>query len=173
MQVRSGVIAVLLFVFGVSVGYAAKRLAPVDYRSASKEQASAALLQRALGLADGGSWERIAVGRVYYLSGRKAEGQVIFDEYMGGPEPNNGDLFRIARVYREAGEWAKAKAAFDRGLQAHPRDERGLAEAGANHLLNGDRAAAEALFDRAFKEKPDFWVTVTTAGAYAGVAPHE
>ena len=37
------------------------------------------LLDGALALAEQGSWERIAVGRAWYLGGDKARGQQIFD----------------------------------------------------------------------------------------------
>ena len=42
-----------------------------------------ALLAVAKQQAGKGSWERIGVGRVYYLGGMKAEGQAIFDEVTG------------------------------------------------------------------------------------------
>ena len=66
--------------------------------------AAAVLLEGALQLAEEGSWERIAIGRIYYLSGSKPEGQAIFDDVLAH-KPEAGDLFRIARVYREAGDW--------------------------------------------------------------------
>jgi tetratricopeptide (TPR) repeat protein len=137
----------------------------------SKPEAGKALLQHALVQAGKGSWERIAVGRVYYLGGMKSEGQAIFDQVLAKPDPS--DLFRIARVYREAGEWSKAKPLFDKALQENPEDEKGLAEVGAYYLASGDRATAEALFDRSFKVGAELWATVSAAAAYMGVAPQE
>lgn len=173
MPVRLALITVLVFVFGVGVGYAAQKgMDPSLYRSRTNEDAGLTLLKKTLIQAEDGSWERIAVGRVYYLSGRKTEGQAIFDDVLG-KEPDPSDLFRVARVYREAGEWPRAKALFDQSLQLNPKDEKGFAEAGAYYLLNGDRATAETLFDRSFKIAPEFWATIAAAGAYLGVQPQE
>ncbi len=172
MRVRLALLTVFVFAFGVGVGYAAQRMDPSHYRSKSKEDAGKALLQQALIQAEDGSWERIAIGRVYYLSGKKNEGQAIFDEVLG-KEPDPSDLFRVARVYREAGEWPRAKELFDKSLQLNPKDEKGFAEVGAYYLLNGDRATAETLFDRSFKIAPEFWATIAAAGAYLGVQPQE
>ncbi len=171
MKVRFTLVTMLLLVFGASEVYAAKRLAPPPYRSQTNEVAAKALLQQALTLAGDGSWERIAVGRVYYLAGMKNEGQVIFDQVLSNEEPS--DLFRVARVYLEAGEWPRAKALLDKAVQLDPQDENGLAEAGAYYLLQGDRATAEALFDRAFKKGDEIWVAVSAAGGYLGVKPQE
>ncbi|MHB8912341.1 MAG: tetratricopeptide repeat protein [Lysobacter sp.] len=172
MKFRLTVIALCLFVFGVGEGYAAKRVDSPPFRSMTKEEAAKALLQHALTQAGHGSWERIAVGRVYYLGGMKNEGQAIFDEVLS-KDPESSDLFRVARVYREAGEWPRAKALFDKAIQENPKDEKGLAEVGAYYLVNGDRAAAEALFDRSFKLQSEIWATVSAAGAYLGVEPQE
>lgn len=164
--------AVVLFVFGTGVGLAAKRQPPVDYRSMSKEDAAAALLARAEVLSMEGSWERIAIGRVYYLSGAKPQGQAIFDAVLQN-DPESGDLIRIGRIYLQAGEWPRAKALFDRALQLSPKEERDLAEVDAIYLLNDDRATSETLFDRSQKVAPDFWATVIMAGAFRGVPPQE
>lgn len=170
MRIRFG-IAVALFVAGMGVGYAAKPVDPSSYRSLSKEDAARALLREAMVQTDNGSWERIAVGRVYYLGGMKQEGQAIFDEVL--TEKDASDRLRVARVYAEAGEWALAKPLFDEAIQMEPKDEQWLAEVGAYYLLNGDRETAEALFERSFKRDTELWATVSAAGAYLGVKPQE
>ncbi|GAA4999453.1 hypothetical protein FNZ56_11495 [Pseudoluteimonas lycopersici] len=143
------------------------------YHGKDAADAGRALLDIALKQAGKGSWERIAVGRAYYLGGYKAEGQAIFDSVMGA-KPEASDMFRIARVYQEAGEWDRAKALFDRYLAAEPDNEKGLAEIGAYYLLHGDRARAEQLFDRSFQVSPDeLWATLAAADGYLNVKPEE
>ncbi len=173
MKTRLPILAVVLFVFGVAVGYAgARRVDPSTYHAKSKQDAGKALLEQARVQAGGGSWERIAVGRVYYLGGMKAEGQAIFDKVLAkGAE--SSDYFRVARVYREAGEWPKAKELFDKYVKQNPKDDKGLAEVGAYYLLNGDREGAEQLFDRSFKLESELWSTVSAAAGYLGVEPQE
>ena len=173
MKTRTAAIAATaLFCAGIGAGYAAGRTAPTLYRGKSNEAAALALIELAKTQTDGGSWERIAVGRVLYLGGHKTEGEAIFDAILAD-KPEDSDEFRIARVYREAGEWAKAKPLFDRFAANNPDDEKGLAEIGAFYLLNGDRATAEKLFARSFDVAAEFWATVGAAGAYLGVVPEE
>ncbi len=171
MKRHSVFAAAYLILFCIGAAHAAKRVESDAYRAQDKQAAGKALLQKSLVLAADGSWERIAVGRVYYLAGMKSEGQAIFDAVLA--DNDNGDLFRVARVYREAGEWPRAKALFDKALLLEPNDEKGLAEVGAYYLLEGDREAAEALFDRSFKLEADMWATLGAAGAYLGVKPQE
>lgn len=171
MRIRYGIVAVVLFVAGMGVAYAAKPIDVSTLRSQSKEDAAKALLTEAMVQADGGSWERIAIGRVYYLGGMKPEGQAIFDEVLA--EQDASDLFRVARVYQEAGEWSRAKPLFDEAIRLEPKEETWLAEVGAYYLLNGDRETAESLFDRSFKRNPELWATVSAAGGYLGVRPQE
>ncbi|MGV8940881.1 MAG: tetratricopeptide repeat protein [Lysobacter sp.] len=162
-----------VFVAGIGVGHGARpEPQPAMYRGQDQQAAARALLDVALAQAGkNGSWERIGVGRTYYLGGLKAEGQGIFDALLGGKHADS-DVFRIARVYQEAGEWDKAKPLFDRYLLANPKDVKDLAEVGAYYLLNGDRATAEQLFDRAYKiERKELWATLDIAGAYLGVNP--
>lgn len=172
MKFRTTAVALLLSVSAVGAAHAAKRVDAPAFRTMTPPEAAKALLDKALTEAGKGSWERIAVGRVYYLGGMKAEGQAIFDAILSG-DPESSDLFRVARVYREAGEWPRAKALFDTALQQNPKDEKGLAEVGAYYLANGDRATAEALFDRSFKISSEIWASVSAAGAYLGVTPQE
>ena len=170
MKTRHAVIALLVFLAGVTAVLAAKNIQPGVYRTKSKQDAAKALLEEARIQAGKGSWERIAVGRVYYLAGMKKEGQAIFDEVLA-KKPEWSDKFRIARVYAEAKEWSKAKPMFDDYVKANPKDDKGIAQIGAYYLLNGDRATAEDLFEKSFKLESELWSTVDAAGAYLGIPP--
>jgi tetratricopeptide (TPR) repeat protein len=174
MKKKTAVVLVMVFVLGVAAGAVAKKAFDTSlYRGKSKTDAAKSLLELARRQAGKGSWERIGVGRVYYLGGMKAEGQAIFDEVTAKkPEPT--DWWRIGRVYWEAGEWDKARAAFDKSLAMNPNDDKGLAELGAYYLIKGDRAKAEELFDRSFNiESGEVWNTSMIAGGYLGVRPQE
>ena len=159
MRHHISLLVVALLAGGV-VGYAIQqRIEPSAFRGKDKVEAAKTLLEQAKLQAGRGSWERIAVGRVYYLGGMKPEGQAIFDDVLAN-RPESSDIFRIARVYREADEWPRAKELFDRYVKANPRDEKELAEVGASYLLAGDREAAEALFEQSFKITAEIWATV-------------
>jgi tetratricopeptide (TPR) repeat protein len=165
--------AAFVFVAGIGVGHGARpEPGPALYHGQDGPAAAQALLEIALAQAGrNGSWERIGVGRVYYLGGFKAQGQAIFDALLAGKHEDS-DVFRIARVYQEAGEWDKARPLFDRYLVDNPRDEKDLAEVGAYYLLDGDRARAEQLFDRSYDiEREELWASLDIAGAYLGVKP--
>ena len=172
MKARHVVIAMLVYALGVVSLFAAKNVAPSAYKSKPKKEAAMALLEHARAQAGKGSWERIAVGRVYYLGGMKKEGQEIFDEVLSR-KPEWSDKFRIARVYAEAREWSKAKPMFEDYVKANPKDDKGLAEVGAYYLLNGDRETAEDLFERSFKLESELWSTVNAAASYLGVPPQQ
>lgn len=172
MKILSVAVAAALFFLAAPAGFAAQKVAPSQYHGKDKQDAARALLEVAKVQAGKGSWERIAVGRIYYLGGFKPEGQAIFDEVLAN-DPEGTDLFRIARIYRQAGEWERARALFERALRENPKDSQGMAELGSYYLLVGDRAAAEALFDRSFKREDELWSTVAAAGGYLGVAPQE
>ena len=173
MKLWSITAAGILFVSSITACYAAQKIKPTQYHDRDKQEAARALLETAKRQADGGSWERIAIGRIYYLGGFKPEGQAIFDDVLAH-KPEAGDLFRIARIYSEAGEWDQAKVLFERALREEPDDSKGMVEVGAYYLMRGDRAAAEVLFDRSFKlESDDVWSAVAAAGSYLGVAPQE
>jgi tetratricopeptide (TPR) repeat protein len=169
-----GVLVLAGFVAGVAVGVAAttgNKVDPTMYVGKSPKEAALGLLPVALKQAGKGSWENIAVGRVYYLMGDKAEGQAIFDRVIA-TKVKNTDWMRMGRVYVEAKEWDKAKAAFDKALALDPKDEGNLIEIGGWYNLHGERAKAEELFTKAFKSKPDeIWNTVNAAGSYVGVVP--
>jgi tetratricopeptide (TPR) repeat protein len=134
--------------------------------------AATTMLETALQLAEDGSWERIAVGRAWYLGGDKAKGQQIFDSVTGGKKVAASDWFRIGRVYAEAGEWDKAQPAFDKALAMDTGDDTGMVEYGALANLNKDRAKAESLFTKALTKKPkEMWHWVNAGGSYLGVKP--
>lgn len=166
--------AAIVFVSGMGVGYSAKPSpAPALYHGKTGQEAAQGLLGLATKQAGDGSWERIAVGRVYYLGGLKDQGQAIFDQVLAGKH-DDGDAYRIARVYREAGELERANAMFDRYLADNRDDARALSEIGAYALLDGNRERAEQLFDRSFaEERDDLWATLQAAGAYLGVVPQQ
>lgn len=175
MNRKPAVALIAVFAFGIAVGaFAAKKgFDTTLYRGKDEKQAAQDLLTLAKKQAGKGSWERIGVGRVYYLGGMKAEGQAIFDDVTAKkPEPT--DWWRIGRVYWEAGEWDKARAAFEKSLEKNPDDDKGLAELGAYYLIKGDRAKAEELFDKAYSiEQDEVWNTAMIAGGYLGVKPQE
>jgi tetratricopeptide (TPR) repeat protein len=172
------VLAVACFASGVMVhGVLAQAPKPPAFsldlvKGKSAKEASAALLDGALQLAETGSWERIAVGRAWYLGGDKLKGQQIFDGVTTNKKVESSDWFRIGRVYAEAKEWDKATSAFDRALALKAGDDSGMIEYGALANLHGDRAKAEELFDKAMKKNSrDFWHWVTAGGSYLGVSP--
>jgi tetratricopeptide (TPR) repeat protein len=177
MRTRRPLAAVLLFAVGVATGaFAAKKItvSPAAFQGREPKAAAAELLSTAAALAEAGSWENIAVGRVHYLSGDKAAGQAIFDRVLAGGKVKAGDVVRVARVYAEAGEWAKAKPLFDRVLSMAPEDEDWLAEVGAHYLVQGDRAKAEELFQASLRQDPgSLYNTLRMAAAYLGIAPRE
>lgn len=175
MRGKHVALALAVFVLGVVVGVASSapgsKVEKGMYAGRSPKDAAAGLLAAAAKQAGKGSWENIAVGRVYYLSGDKAQGQAIFDRVFAG-KVKKDDWMRLGRVYVEAKEWDKAKAAFEKALALDPKDEGNLSEVGAWYNLHGDRATAEEYFGRAFSRKPDeIWYTVNAAGSYVGVKP--
>jgi len=173
MSWKRGVTAAGLFAAGMAAGWLwakEKGIDPSAYQGKSPKEAAAALLVAAETQAGRGSWERIGVGRVYYLSGDKVRGQAIFDDVAKKAE--GSDWERIAKVYAEAGDWEKAEPVL-RKLTADSDDDSVLAMAGALYNLHGDRVTAETLFARSFKIKPDeLWNTLDAAGSYVGVRPN-
>jgi tetratricopeptide (TPR) repeat protein len=176
-RLRIVAFALACFALGaLSHAVLAQTRAPVYNAAQIKDQAPAeaadTLLVGALKLAGTGSWERIAVGRAWYLGGQKAKGQEIFDSVTGSRKVEDSDWFRLGRVYAEAGEWEKAKSAFDKALAMNPGDDSGMTEYGALANVYKDRAMAESLFEKAFKKKPaHFWNWVAAGGSYLGVRP--
>jgi predicted Zn-dependent protease len=162
------------FVFGVVVTAAVvqKKFNAEVFQGKEPKAAATALLDNALKLAEDGSWERIAVGRAWYLGGDKAKGQQIFDAVTSAKKAKASDWFRVGRVYAEANEWDKAQAAFDKAIALEPDDDSGMVEFGALLNVRNDRARAEALFAKAMAKNPgDFWHWVNAGGSYLGVAP--
>ena len=163
-----------VFAAGIGVGYAASvkmPSTPALFQGKAKADAANALLETALVQAGKGSWEKIAVGRAYYLGGNKARGQQIFDALLNG-EHEDSDTFRIARVYEEAGEWNKARPMFDAYLASNPNEAKDLAEVGAYYFLHGDKATGEQLFARSFAaDSNEVWATIHAGGAYLGLKP--
>jgi tetratricopeptide (TPR) repeat protein len=149
-------IAASSLLLGVGIGFAAKyKGAGFEViRGKSDKDAAAAALAEAEHLANGGSWELIAVGRVYYLSGEKAHGQALFDGVTNG-KAGGADLERIANVYAEAGENDKASFMYERMLAIDPKDDSSQAEVGAWYIRIGQRAKGEALLALAFERRPN------------------
>jgi tetratricopeptide (TPR) repeat protein len=167
-------------VAGVLVGVLAGLLAGASLRAAvaipvfkGKEpnDAAEALLAAGLEAAGKGSWERIAVGAVFYEGADKSRGQAIIDEVLNG-KPEFTDFQRAARLYAELGEWDKAKGLYDKAIALKGSKASLLAEAGAWYNLNGDRAKAEELFTKAFAaDSGDTWSYSMTAASYLGKKP--
>jgi Flp pilus assembly protein TadD len=172
MSRRSTVVAfVVVFAVGVAVGALARNnvAAVAMFQGKTKDEAARALLEVSREQAGKGNWERIAIGRAYYLGGMKKEGQEIFDSIR---KPEDSDLLRIGRVYYEAGEWDKAKETLERVVAMAPKDAQWLAEIGAYYNIKGDRAHAEELFAKSFElESGEVWNTTNIAGSYLGVEP--
>ena len=123
----------------MGIGYAAKAKGPGMslFAGKSPKEAGMAGLQEAERMAGTGSWELIAVARVYYLSGDKARGQAIIDKVL--PDAQASDWHRIGQLYAEAGENDKAASYFEKALAAEPKDDTGQAEVGAWYIRTGQR----------------------------------
>ena len=170
MRAKTMIFALSLFTLGVGVGLEAGKNDEVDashFRGQGKERAAANLLEVAKNQAGKGSWERIAVARMHYLSGEKERAQQVFDSIK---KKDASDWIRIGRVYWQADDWDQAKMAFEQVIDMKPKDEDWLAEIGAYYNLKGDRAKAEELFERSFREDPDnLYNTLSAAGSYIGL----
>jgi len=171
-RVRLSIALLLAFTCGVAATLAAKKpFDPAVYSGKDPKAAAEALLAAAEPIAGTGSWERIGIGRVHYLSGDKAKGQALFDLAIA-KKTESSDLERIATVYALAKEWDKAKPLFERAMTMSPGDDTLMMEAGCWFNLNGDRARAEELFGKAFAKNPeDVWHYVNAAASYLGEAP--
>jgi tetratricopeptide (TPR) repeat protein len=145
---------------------------PDLFQGKDPKAAASALLDGALQFAENGSWERLAVGRAWYLGGDKAKGRQIFDGVTTGGKVEASDWFRLGRIYVEANEWNRAQEAFERAIALDAGDDSGMIEYGAFANVHKDRAKAEALFTRALTRKPrEFWHWVGAGGSYLGVKP--
>lgn len=166
-------VIVLVFGAGVAIGLAAAKVkVGVDtFAGKSGKDAAIALLEPALQQAGSGSWERIAVARVWLLGVDKAKGQAMLDEITAG-KMKKDDWLRVGRVYAEAHDWDRALAIFDKALALDPKDAEYHAEAGAWANLAGKRARADELFARSFQLDPSrVWNTLNVAGSFVGVSP--
>lgn len=160
-------------VFGIGVGLAAKEKSPgMDLmRGKPSKEAGLAALHQAEKLAGTGSWELLAVARVYYLSGDKAKGQALVDQVLGG-KAKEDDWQRAAEIYAAAGETAKAEELFQKMLALDPKqkDDTGRAEVGTWYIRIGQRDKGEELLGQALARNPDeVWHYVRAAEAYLGV----
>lgn len=165
---------VVVFCLGAVAGaFAAKKgLDSSLFAGKDKKAAAKALLDVAMTQAGKGSWEKLGVARVHYLSGDKATGQKIIDEVTSSKKAETSDWIRVGRIYYQAGDWDKAKDAFDRVLAKSPKDAPWLAEIGAYYNLKGDRAKAEEYFARSLEvDSGEVWNTADMAGSYIGVTP--
>ena len=137
-------------------------------RGKPAKDAGVAALAEAEKLAGDGSWERIGVGRVYYLSGDKAKGQALFDAVTHA-KPKPSDWQRIGEVYAEAGEKDKADACFQKAL-VDPKDDTGQSEIGSWYVRIGQREKGEEMIAKALSRNPDeMWHYVRAAESYLGV----
>lgn len=171
-MMQKTVVLALVFSIGAVFGAEAKKkkkesIDAALYQGVPAEEAAANLLDRAGDLTGKGSWQNIALAKMYHLWGKHDEAQSILD----GIRDKDGDEWvRIGRMYYQAGDWDQAKAAFDRVLQSDPEDADWLAEIGMYHNLQGDRETAEELFARSFREDADdLYNVLKAAGSYVGV----
>jgi len=166
------VIAASSLLLGIGIGFAAKyQGAGIDViRNKPDKDAALAALTEAEHVANGGSWELIAVGRVYYLSGQKARGQALFDYAVTGHKPDGGDYERIAEVYAAAGENDRASDSYEKMLALDPKDDSNQATVGAWYIRIGQREKGEALLARALqRRRNDPWYYVHAAESLLGV----
>jgi tetratricopeptide (TPR) repeat protein len=165
---------VAIFFVGAAVGVASSKLKvePSMYQSKTPAAAASDLLHAGESLAGDDTWQEIAVGRVYYLSGKKTDAQEVFNRVLLSKKVKGADYIRIARVYLEAKEWDKAKPLLEKVVELEPKDEDWLAEIGAWYNLHGDRAHAEELFARSIQQdSSNVYNTAKMAGSYVGVPP--
>lgn len=166
------VASAVCFLLGTSLGLWAKGGSGSGIavmRGKPPKEAGAAALVEAEKLAGKGSWERIGIGRVYYLSGDQAKGQALFDSVTKA-KPETSDWQRIGEVYAEAGETEKAEACFQKVL-VDSKDDTGQSEIGSWYLRVGQRDKGEELIGKALGRSPDdVWHYIRAAEAYLGVA---
>ncbi|HZX79406.1 MAG TPA: hypothetical protein VFE72_00435 [Lysobacter sp.] len=124
------------------------------YQGKAPAQAASALLDVAKTQTEDGSWERIAIGRIYYLGGRKPEGEAMFKAVLDGTDKTS-DLFRVARVYIEAGEWPKARPLLDRMLTMKEADAGDVMRAARTYAEHKEWSRAKPLFEK-FVAMDDF-----------------
>ncbi len=163
-----------LMLLGAGIGIAARQQTGPGIQviqGKPDKEAGLAALAEAEHLAGNGSWELIAVGRVYYLSGDKAKAQSLFDRVTSG-KPGSSDWLRLADVYAEVGDTSKADDCFQKALAVDPKDDGVQAQVGAWYIRNGQRPKGEELLGKAFQKNPDeIWHYLRASEALLRVAP--
>jgi tetratricopeptide (TPR) repeat protein len=164
-----GATGCVLFGLGLGLAIAAKPSVFESFRGKPAKEAGKLALAEAERLAEKeGSWEKISIGRLYYLSGDKATGQAWFDRVTGA-KAEASDWQRIGEVYAEAGEKDKAEACFQKVL-VDPKDDTGQSEIGSWYIRVGQREKGEELIAKALSRNSDeMWHYVRAAEAYLGV----
>lgn len=154
---------------------AAKKAAfdPSGYWSGkSPEEAAEAVLAAAKTAAGKGSWQNLAVARVWYLAGQKEKAKPILEQYGRDGTKEASDLYRIGRIHCEAKEYDLALATFERAMTLDPESDKTLVAMGACAMMAGSREKAEAFFQRALDLEPDSPYRLAAVGAaYLGVMP--
>jgi Tfp pilus assembly protein PilF len=172
MSTKLILVGVTCAVAGVLLGVSLRAQGGASlFKGKDPKEAADALLTEGLKAAGKGSWERIAVGAVYYEGGDRSRGEAIFNAVLDG-KPEYTDFQRIARLYAELGEWDKAKPLYEKAISMKGTKDDLLAEAGAYYNLHGERARAEELFSRAFdtgSRSP--WAYSMAAASYLGKNP--
>lgn len=164
------VLAFVLGATGARILAAGSHLTSATFEGKDPKAAAAQMLEVAEGQAGSGTWQLIAVGRVYYLSGDKSKGESLFRKATGY-KSGVSEWRRIGMVYAEAGEFDKAVDALKKAVEAKSEDT-GLAGYGAMLNLDGKRPEAEEAFKKSIAKDPgDVWNTVAMAGSYVGVCP--
>jgi tetratricopeptide (TPR) repeat protein len=164
------VLAFVLGLAGARVLAAGAHLTSSTFEGKEAKEAATQMLEVAEGQAGSGTWQLIAVGRVYYLSGDKSKGESLFRKATGY-KSGISEWRRIGLVYAEAGEFDKAVEALKKAVEAKSEDT-DLAEYGAMLNLSGKRSDAEEAFKKSIAKDPsDVWNTVAMAGSYVGVRP--
>ncbi len=162
------------FALGLGFGLGAKdmKYPGIDaVRGKPPRDAALAALAEAEVLAKQGTWERLAIARVYYLKLDKARGQSIIDSVLSG-KVKGTDFQRAGQIYAEAGENSRAEELFTRALAIDPKDDTGQAEIGAWYIRTGRRDRGEDLLAVAFSKNPDeLWHYVRAAEALSDLAP--
>jgi tetratricopeptide (TPR) repeat protein len=171
MTIVIGILTTFGLGLALGLAWAKKTVDESLYVGAPPDAAASALLELAEEHAGRGSWERIHVARVYFLSGDPERGQAIFDAIIDR-KVEASDWVRMGRIYHEAGDWESAQRAFEKVIDLEPDDEDWMAAIGSYYNLHGDRARAEELFRRSFQDDPDdHWNLANAAGSYVGVDP--
>jgi len=95
---------------GVCIGLSAKDKLPgfEILQGKPPKEAGVAALQEAEKLAGNGSWELIAIARVYYLSGDHAKAQSLIDRALSH-KPKATDFQRVGEIFAAAGDSAQGQ----------------------------------------------------------------